>query len=401
MKAFDLVLRNASLPGEPAGRDVAITGGRIAAVAPRIEGHGEREWPLDRRFVLPALVDPHLHLDKALSLPATGAADGWDRSVAMAAALRRRVSREDLLQRGARILDRAISRGVGALRTHANVDEDIGLLGVETALELRDRYSDRIDVQVVATVSHGLLPRHRGWALLEEAARLGCQAVGGSVGSGDDPAVVVEALCALAERANLSLDLHVDEHTDPRCPGLECLIRSTLAHAFQDRVVAAHCSALSSVSPEDRDRLITAVAEAGITIAALPLSNLYLQGRDSRPPGARGIAPVRELLGAGVRVVCGSDNVGDAFLPYGNADPLLAAVVLGVGGQLTSDAERDALRLMVTTEAAAALGLVGYGLLPGARADLVVMDCRPPEDPITSLPYRWRIVHGGRVHGEV
>jgi len=400
VSAYDLVLRDASLPGEPVPMDVGIRDGRIEAVAPRLPERGAREWRLDRRYVLPALVDPHVHLDKALSLAATDAAEGLDGAVAAAAAFRRTATRQDLLERGARLLNRALAWGVGALRTQANVDDRIGLLGVETALELRERYRGRIEVQVVAFASHDLQPGVRGWNLLAEAARLGCHALGATIGGTDDPTPRLEALFALAAQADLPLDLHVDEHTEARAPGLEGLIRATLAHGYQGRVNAAHCCALATVPPATRDRLIAKVIEAGITVVALPLTNLYLQGRDAPLPGARGIAPVRALLAAGARVVCGSDNVGDAFVPYGNADPLLAAVVLGVAAHLTTTAERDALRRMVTTDAAAALDLVDYGLRARARADLVVVECRPPEDPVASLPRRAGIVRSDRVDEE-
>lgn len=395
---YDLILRDVSIVGRRMPCDIAIAGGRIAAVAPRVEGEGA-EWIGAKRWALPALVEPHVHLDKAFSLHLTGPGSDLAGAVAATTSLRQTTDRAALMARGRRLLESVQCWGVGALRAHVNVDPSVGLLGVEAALGLREEYRDRLRLQVVAFASRHALPGRVTRELLEEAARLGCDALGGSIGTEDDPEPVLEVVFELAEAHGLGVDLHVDEHTEPRCPGLRALISTTLRRGMAGRVVAAHCSALACVEAKERASLVEGLAAAGITVTALPLTNLFLQGRESGR-GLRGIAPVRELLQAGVRVICGSDNVQDAFLPYGNGDPLTAAFVLGIAGQLTSDAERAALTAMVTSTAAEALGLVDYGVAPGRRADLVVLECEPPQQPVASLPRRALVVQGGRVtHG--
>ncbi|MDQ7828058.1 MAG: amidohydrolase family protein [Armatimonadota bacterium] len=394
--AYDLILRDVTVPGWPMPCDIAMVGERIAEVAPRLEGRGRGEWSGAQRWVLPALVEPHLHLDKAFSLDLTGPAADLAGAVTATAALRQVRDRPGLMTRGRRLLDTVQAWGVGALRAHVNVDPAVGLLGVEAALALREEYGDRLRVQVVAFASRHGLPERPTRELLVEAARLGCDSLGASIGIDDDPGPVLKVLFELAEARGLGVDLHVDEHTEPRCPGLAALIPATLAHGYAGRVVAGHCSALACVDATERASLIEGLATARITVAVLPLTNLFLQGRGD-PSGPRGIAPVRELLAAGVQVVCGSDNVQDAFLPYGNGDPLLAAFVLGIAAQLTTEAERAALTTMVTTAAAEVLALGDYGVRPGGRADLVVLDCRPPDGPVVSLPRRALVVRGGRV----
>ena len=394
---YDLVLRQAALGGQATSCDIAIAGEHIVATAPHLTGSGHSEWFLDGRIVLPALVDPHGHLDKAHTLPIIGSRADLTSAIAAMAAIPEREIGEDRLRRGAQLLDDAVSWGVGLLRTHVNVDPAIGLRAVEAALALRERYRGRIRVQIVALVSSGVQPSRPLWDLLEEAVHLGCEAIGGSIGSVGDPGLLVDGLFSVANRHNVPLDLHVDEHTLPRCPGLEYLIRAAVANSAEGRVVAGHCCALGVVAEEERSRLIAGLKHARITVAALPLTNLYLQGRGEAVPMLRGIAPVRVLLQAGVRVICGSDNVQDAFLPYGNADPMLAAFVLGVAGHLTSAEERQALVGMVTSEAAEALGVSDYGTQPGCRADLVVLDARPPASPVGSLPPRHLVIHGGQV----
>jgi cytosine deaminase len=51
----------------------------------------------------------------------------------------------------------------------------------------------------------------------------------------------------------------------------------------------------------------------------------------------------------------------------------------------------------VTTYPARILNLRDYGCAAGCRADLVVWDCRRPEEIVTSLPARRLVVKAGRV----
>lgn len=65
MIAFDLVLRGGRVldpgRGTDATLDVAFAGGRVAAVAPRIDGRGAEEVDVTGRLVTPGLIDLHGH----------------------------------------------------------------------------------------------------------------------------------------------------------------------------------------------------------------------------------------------------------------------------------------------------------------------------------------------------
>jgi cytosine deaminase len=109
---------------------------------------------------------------------------------------------------------------------------------------------------------------------------------------------------------------------------------------------------------------------------------------------------VKELLAAGVTVAAGQDCVDDAFYPFGNADPLQVALIVAHAAQLGTPAEIAAALRMVTDDAARVLRLPDYGLAPGARADLVVLDAEAERDALRELaPRRW-VVHRGRVVAE-
>lgn len=118
------------------------------------------------------------------------------------------------------------------------------------------------------------------------------------------------------------------------------------------------------------------LAKRGTTVAHCPSSNLKL---------ASGICPVPELKRAGVRVALGSDGAACNNLLDPFREMRLAAFLPRARGEARALSAFDVLR-MATWEGSAALALDGpAGLVPGARADLVVLD--PTEG--WSLPDDW------------
>jgi cytosine deaminase len=144
-------------------------------------------------------------------------------------------------------------------------------------------------------------------------------------------------------------------------------------------------------------KLIPLLREAGVAAIANPLINITLQGRHDTYPRRRGMTRVPELLAAGVPVAFGHDCVMDPWYPLGSGDMLeVAAMGLHVA-QMTG---RDAMRACfdaVTSTPASILGLEGYGLAPGRRADLVLLQARDPVEAIRLRATRLAVVRAGRV----
>jgi cytosine deaminase len=110
----------------------------------------------------------------------------------------------------------------------------------------------------------------------------------------------------------------------------------------------------------DRDeeavkRISDKLLRAGITVCALPTTNLYLQDRQGGTPDRRGLTRLRELHEAGVPVVLGSDNVADVFCPMGQHDPLAALHLAALAAHL--DPPMGDWLPAITLHAANALGL--------------------------------------------
>jgi cytosine deaminase len=144
-------------------------------------------------------------------------------------------------------------------------------------------------------------------------------------------------------------------------------------------------------------KLLPLMAEAGVAAIANPLINITLQGRHDTYPKRRGMTRVPELLAAGVNVAFGHDCVMDPWYSFGSGDMLeVAHMGLHVAQMTSQDGIRAAFEA-VTTNAARILHLDGYGVEPGCRADLVVLQASDPFEAIRLKATRLAVLRGGKV----
>lgn len=401
-----LLLRGARLPDGDV-RDLLLDpdSGLVARVAPPgVLPSGPDELDLTGHLLLPAPAEPHAHLDKALTwdlaqaLPAgapAGALPG-DLSSAVTAwrAYAARVTEEDVFQRAGRAVDELRANGVTAVRTHVDLLTDNGsyragdpLRGLRALLRLRRQLRGRVRLQIA--VLHIDAPDE----LLHQALDLGADLLGDCPHLSADPAASVERTLRIAAEHQVGVDLHADETLDPGAQDLRLLARAVRERGFVSGVTASHCVSLGAVEPEEAARTAKEVAAAGIGVVALPLTNLYLQGRDRPSSTPRGLTAVRALLDAGVTVAAGGDNIRDPFNPVGRADPLETASLLVTAGHLTPG---EALHA-VTAGARAVLGLPEAGPYEGAVADLLAVRAQTVLEVLgASCPERL-VFAGGRL----
>ena len=156
--------------------DLSIAGGCILAIEPAgraapaqaeiVEGNG--------RLLLPALVESHAHLDKTLwGLPWRPHSAGP--SLKDLIANERRVLREVKIpsaKRSGALLENCIARGSLHIRSHIDIDPEIGLSHVEALLGLREAYRDVVEMQFVAFPQTGMLIQPGTAEVMERALTL-------------------------------------------------------------------------------------------------------------------------------------------------------------------------------------------------------------------------------------
>lgn len=394
-----LILRGATLPGAEAGGlvDVCVVDGVVAEIGPDLAADPAIDVvDLGGRLLLPAAAEPHAHLDKAFLAETIhnptgdliGAIEAMERN-------RHLVTLDDTIERAERAARLMAANGVTAIRTHADLTRQNGLMSVEALLTVRDRLRGLVDIQVCAltgwpTTGPDAEPQR---ALLCDAIAMGIDVVGGCPHLEPDPAAANASFLEIAGEAGLPIDLHTDETLNPRMLALEDLARRVVSSGFPHSVTASHCVSLG-VQPESRQREVAElVAQAGIHVIALPHTNLFLQGRHHQSGMPRGLTAVRALTQAGVNVAAGADNLQDPFNPVGRGDPMETAGLMVMTCHLLPDDAYDS----VSIRPRLALGKRANRVEPGAPADFVAVPASTVREAIAMGSGPRIVVRSGRV----
>ena len=396
---IDLILRNAKLAGQDTPTDLGVTDGVIVAIGD--DTTAAETIDLGGRLVTASLVEPHIHLDAALTVgqPRPNVSGSLFEGIAIWADRVADLSYSDVQSRVSQILRWQLACGVQHVRSHVDVC-DPELRALRALVDLREQVRGLIDLQLVAFPQQGILGFDGGRELMRKAVQIGADVVGGIPHyelTREDGVESVRFAMALADEHGLRVDIHCDETDDDHSRFVEVMAAETIRRGMSGRVTASHTTAMHSYNNAYAHRLITNIARAGLHMVTNPLDNSVLQGRFDTGPIRRGHTRVKQLLEAGVNVCIGHDSVMDPWYPLGYGDPLQAAFVLVHLGQMSGDAELRQLIEMITTKPAAALGVPGYGLRPGGPADLVVFDAPSEADALRLIAPRTLVLRGGRV----
>ncbi|WP_329490690.1 amidohydrolase [Kitasatospora sp. NBC_01246] len=389
------VFRDVRPHGSAAPVELIAVGGLLVDRVPEgarvevVQGRG--------RIALPTLVDAHIHPDKTAwgepwysRRPARGLPEYVRGDVELY-----EHQRTPLAERAERLLAHAVTRGTRAVRAHVDVAPAYGLAGVEGLVAARERLGAALDVQVVAFPQHGVRRTPGAGALLAEAAASGLiDAVGGIDPAGFDGAggegfagegpSQLDQVFGLAERYGLPLDIHLHDTGERGLAPLHDIAARTKAAGLQGRVVVSHAFCVPELSGGPLDALAELLAGAGIGLTTVA-------------PSAHQVLPFRKLAAHGVRVGLGSDGVRDSWSPFGNADMLHRAHLLGWTTDARTDAELTECFALAAGGGADLLGLPAADLAPGSPADFMLLtgECLP--QVVVDLPERELVVRAGRV----
>lgn len=350
--------------------DLILRDGRVVGMQPS-------DGPVTR-LILPRLTEPHVHLDKCHSIDRIPDVGG-DLAAAIDAQARDRMhwTDDDLRARAGRGLAELMSAGCAAVRTHVDWMDDPtdGAAAPRAWQVLSDLGADLppgITLQCAALTGIDSLA-DAAWArscatrIARDGGVLGAFVLG--------HARLADGLrnaFAEADRLGLPLDFHVDEDIAMDLHGVEAIADAALATGHQGPILLGHACALINATPDRLARVGDKLARANITIAALPSTNLYLQGRVAGTPDRRGLTRIQELQKMGVRMVLGTDNVRDAFCPLGRHDPRASLALAVLAAHL--DPPLDRHLPMITTDAHRALGLSPRTVDGAETGDLILFD---------------------------
>ena len=387
-----MLFANATLPD---GRQAAHRGrGR----ADRRPPPGRRASPRDTArtaldlagaLVLPPLIDGHIHLDKTLlGLP-------WVPNQAAGNRVADRIEAERKVraartvpeaETGANLVRQVVASGTLHMRSHVDIDNQLGLRNLHEILKVRERFRDLVTIQIVAFPQSGILRSPGTAELLDAAIAEGADLVGGldPVGIDGDLDGHLDAIFAIAERRGVGVDIHLHDSGESGIAQLTAIAHRTEAAGLNGRVAVSHAFALGSVPTDLAERTADLLAEAGVAIM-------------SHGPGGATMPPLKLLHDHGVEVFGGSDNIRDAWSPFGNGDMLERAMMIGYRANFRHDEELALAFDMVTAAAARVLGIMPYGIAVGGPADFVVVEAGSLAEAVAARPRRKLVIKAGRI----
>lgn len=240
------------------------------------------------------------------------------------------------------------------MRAFVEVDATVGLKCLDAGLALKEEFQERCHIQICVFAQDPIFSYEDHGdamiALLEAAvARPGVEVFGSTpyVEDGGDPEkqiMNIKFAIQLAKRHKLHLDLHIDYNL---ASSTRSFVLETLdllgasawpldaASADFRTVVFGHCTRLTLFTQQEWEKLAQKVKLLPVSFVGLPTSDIFMMGRPRSGFGGgergRGTLQVPQMISKyGLNAAIGINNVGNAFTPQGNCDPLSLAS-LGVG----------------------------------------------------------------------
>jgi len=398
---FDLLLKNANLPDGQTGVDIGCANGMIVAVERGINAEAAEVIDAGGYLVSPPFVDPHFHMDATLSLgtPRMNVSGTLLEGIALWGELKPVQSVDEIVTRALRYCDLAVSMGIGSIRSHVDICDD-ELKGVTALLEVRKQVASYLDLQLVAFPQDGVFRDPTAQTNLLRALDMGVDVVGGIPHferTMQDGARSVTYLCELAAERGLRVDMHCDESDDPMSRHVETLAYETARLGLEGRVTGSHLTSMHSMDNYYVSKLIPLMVEAELHAIPNPLINIMLQGRHDTYPKRRGQTRVPELREAGINIGFGSDCVMDPWYSLGRGDMLDVANMGLHVAQLSSRKDMAWCFDAVTENSAKIMGLEGYGVRKGCKANMVLLQAVDPIEAIRLRATRLAVIRAGKV----
>lgn len=396
----DLLIQRARLRGQGDDLfDITVKQSRIASILPAMAGPAAAGTVIDAAggLVTESFVNPHLHLCKVYTLARMDEAALRDyhgqqmgkamTAIELAAVVKEQYAEDWILENVRRALGQAARYGNTHIRAFADVDSKARLEGVKALLRAREEFWGVVELQVVAFAQDGIVREPGTVELLREAMHLGVDVVGGIPWieyTDADVAEHVRVVFDIAQEFDVDVSMLVDDAGDPGLRSLELMAVETIRRGWQGRVLAHHARAMALYPQPYFQKLVALLRQARLGVVSDPHTG---------PLHAR----VQELLAEGVLVCLGQDDISDAYYPYGRNNMLEVAFLASHLLWMTTAAGMETLYDMVTTRAAAAMGLHDFALRPGALANLVVLDAPNVLEALRHHAAPLHVISHGRV----
>ncbi len=374
-----MIIKQAKLRGKEGLWNIVVQDGKISKVTESLDDvSGHEIFDVEGALVLPPFIEPHIHLDTTL----TAGEPEWNKSGTLFEGIQRWSQRketltyEDVKTRSKTALKWQIAQGIQHVRTHVDVT-DPNLTALKAMLEVKEEMAPYVDIQLVAFPQEGILSYPNGIELLEEALKMGADAVGGIPHFEFTREYGVESLKKafdLAEKYDRLVDIHCDEIDDEQSRFVEVVAKEAYERGIGARTTASHTTAMGSYNDAYTYKLFRLLKLSSINFVSNPLVNIHLQGRFDSYPKRRGLTRVKELQEAGLNICFGHDDIFDPWYPLGTGN-MLQVLHMGIHAAQLMGYDQIVNSIdLITNNSAKTLQIEdSYGIEEGKPANLIVL----------------------------
>jgi len=298
-------------------------------------GSEDRPWDLRARFL--ELIrqrggwsNHHAHFDKAYLISPANLALGFadmEKKWVLYRHLKENYTHADLVERITRALQVVVDQGSQYCRSMVDADSIIGLKPIHAAVEVRERFKDKIRFEIGVQPLEGVLDE-ACYKQYIEACKMADFCGGLPSRDRGQEEKHLDIVMQTAKQMNKMVEVHVDQENNPLQNETELLCRKTIEHGMQGRVYGIHSISVSAKDESEQDRIIALCKEADIGVVICPSAALSMKQLPMQAPLHNSIGPFVKLKEAGVRTYLGIDNIADLFMPVVDGDMYTEARML-------------------------------------------------------------------------
>lgn len=277
----------------------------------------------------------HAHLDRAYTVTP----EIWEQASALMEEkwvllrdIKKKHTPESVKERLIFCIEDFMSQGAIAARTHIDADSIVNMLCIDAAAEIREKYKGKFTFQFAAHPLEGFMNEEftdydkNKMDLFEHASAV-ADVLGGlpsrdrKFKGGDGDKKHAEFLFSVAKNLGKDMDVHIDQENNPLEKDTEWFLDMIEKKGMQGRVTLVHCLSVAAQEEADRKKIYKKLVDTGTNVTVTPWAVISMkQHKDKMSNLHNSIAPVDEMLEAGVNVSIGTDNISDIVVPEDNGD---------------------------------------------------------------------------------
>ena len=214
------------------------------------------------------------------------------------------------------------------------------------------------------------------------ALERGAPVVGGAPRYDTDRPAQIERIFALAREYDVDVDIHLDGGYTTHDLDIFQVCDLTDKLGWGGRVAIGHGSKYSCLPPEELEALGRRLGESGVSVAVLPATDLFNNGRHLDYNVIRGVADGNALNAFGANCTISTNNIMNPFTPFGDCSLVrIVNMYANVIQRGTVDELTECFR-MITERPARAMRREAYGIAIGNPADLVLWNAESAAETI-------------------